>query len=445
MKICTDCRAQIPDEAVRCQYCTSWIDQTAQNSEHTSRVVYVVDKDLIRFGKFALAVLGAMIVIGVYLFGIDLKDTGKEVKTVREEVGKDRETIKKESDVIKTAIADMEKNKNEIEAIKQKISEMRSEAASAADTAKTVVADLMKSRETVQGIVGQTGTASGWIRLEIERHFSNVLPADQFDRLVKSLRDGAALAALPANRQYTSEEVLRLAQADVASAVAFYKSYGIDIKPPRVRIDQDPKLANAYWDGREIVYGMGMVNGDLFGPYSPTVALHEATHALFSIQFDGQSGTVSESVCDVIAALIDEQWTIGSVRNASGAPQVLRSLKAPGTAYDNPALGKDRQPDHMSEVRTEPNDFHPNIGILNKAAYLISEGGEHRGVKVGKGLGRDKTAKLYMEVIKKLGRREGQKVDFAAFKEIVVGAAREVLVDQGDRGVVTESFRAVGL
>ncbi len=65
------------------------------------------------------------------------------------------------------------------------------------------------------------------------------------------------------------------------------------------------------------------------------------------------------------------------------------------------SLGNRGQPDHYSEVLTEDdqqcastayNDngcVHFNSGILNKFAYLISEGGTHRGVAVN-GLGRYK-------------------------------------------------------
>ena len=114
---------------------------------------------------------------------------------------------------------------------------------------------------------------------------------------------------------------------------------------------------------------MGMVNSDLFGPYEPSIVYHEATHALFDITFEGESGTVSESICDVMAVVIrGDGWTIGSVRSEKGT-QVLRSLQAPGTAYDTGALGKDPQPDHMSNFVKLPNTpggdwggIHINVG-----------------------------------------------------------------------------------
>jgi hypothetical protein len=390
-----------------------------------------------------------MLLFGTYLFSIDLKDTAKDIKAVREEVRTERETIKAESNLVNSALTEVQQGKKQVEDIRNDISQMRNEAQSSAETAKTVVSDLIKSKEQVQGIVSQitysSGSAAGLIRIEIEKNFASVLPPDQFQRLLQSLKTGAALATSSANHQYTSEEVLNLAKADVARAISFFKNYGIDVDAPPVRIHEDPTFLNVSWNGKEIIFGMAMVNGDVFGPYSSSLALHEATHALFSIRFEGQSGSVAESMCDVFAALISKEWTVGLVRNPSGPSQVLRSLRAPGTAYDNLLIGKDEQPDHMSGLHTGGDAVYANIGILNKVAYLISEGGEHHGVDVGTGLGTDKTARLYMDVIRKLRQRKNQKIEFASFKEILLAASRDALVDQGDRRVVASSLRAVGL
>jgi Zn-dependent metalloprotease len=50
-------------------------------------------------------------------------------------------------------------------------------------------------------------------------------------------------------------------------------------------------------------------------------------------------------------------------------------MRAPGTAYDNALLGKDPQPDHMSNYYAGPADnqgVHINSGIPNKAFYLVA-------------------------------------------------------------------------
>jgi Zn-dependent metalloprotease len=53
----------------------------------------------------------------------------------------------------------------------------------------------------------------------------------------------------------------------------------------------------------------------------------------------------------------------------------LRSMKAPGTAYDDPVLGKDPQPAHMNDIVWTFQDnggVHINSGIPNHAFYLAA-------------------------------------------------------------------------
>ncbi len=53
----------------------------------------------------------------------------------------------------------------------------------------------------------------------------------------------------------------------------------------------------------------------------------------------------------------------------------MRSMKAPGTAYDDPVLGKDPQPGHMDDYKDVPYDnggVHINSGIPNHAFYVTA-------------------------------------------------------------------------
>jgi len=45
-----------------------------------NQVVYVFDQDLIRFGKFALAVLAVFVAVGAFFYGFDIKQAAKEVR-----------------------------------------------------------------------------------------------------------------------------------------------------------------------------------------------------------------------------------------------------------------------------------------------------------------------------------------------------------------------------
>jgi Zn-dependent metalloprotease len=96
---------------------------------------------------------------------------------------------------------------------------------------------------------------------------------------------------------------------------------------------------------------------------------------------------LNESISDVFGSLAkqhqlgqsaaDADWLIGAGLFLPGVQgEALRSMKAPGTAYDDPRLGKDPQPNHMSgyvETEDDNGGVHLNSGIPNRAFYLTAE------------------------------------------------------------------------
>jgi Zn-dependent metalloprotease len=138
---------------------------------------------------------------------------------------------------------------------------------------------------------------------------------------------------------------------------------------------------------------MGNGDGQIFVDFSasPDVVGHELSHGVVqftaNLQYQGQSGALNESFSDVFGSLIEQQlrgedfdsanWLIGDEIMAPGLyGEALRSMAHPGTAYDNPLLGKDPQPDHMSGFYSGPNDnggVHINSGIINRAFYLTAQ------------------------------------------------------------------------
>lgn len=147
---------------------------------------------------------------------------------------------------------------------------------------------------------------------------------------------------------------------------------------------------NAFWDGRQIVCGDG--DGVLFGSFTKSldVIAHELTHGVTqfeaNLHYRGQSGALNESFSDVFGILAKQyrlhetaeetDWLIGKELFVEGVQAIaLRSMKAPGTAYDDPVLGKDPQPDHMRGYVTTTDDnggVHINSGIPNRAFYELS-------------------------------------------------------------------------
>lgn len=153
---------------------------------------------------------------------------------------------------------------------------------------------------------------------------------------------------------------------------------------------------NAFWDGNQMVYGDGdedLPAADrLFNRFSIALDVigHELTHGVTqyeaNLAYWDQSGALNESLSDVFGSLVKQyqrkqsaseaDWIIGEGLLTSNVNGVgIRSMKAPGTAYDDPVLGKDPQPAHMNNyVRTVDDNggVHINSGIPNHAFYVTA-------------------------------------------------------------------------
>jgi Zn-dependent metalloprotease len=162
------------------------------------------------------------------------------------------------------------------------------------------------------------------------------------------------------------------------------------------------KYNNAFWNGSQMVFGDG--DGMIFKTNSFTgdidVIGHELTHGVTQfeagLQYHDQPGALNESVSDVFGSMIKQfvlnqtsaqaDWLIGA-GILTFQNQALRSMKAPGTAYNNPKLGKDPQPAKMSQYVHTPADnggVHINSGIPNHAFYLLAVAlGGHSWEKAG--------------------------------------------------------------
>lgn len=160
---------------------------------------------------------------------------------------------------------------------------------------------------------------------------------------------------------------------------------------------------NAFWNGERMVFGDG--DGQVFGRFTVSVDVigHELTHGVTQytagLVYRDQAGALNESISDVFGSLVlqyskrqtaaEASWLIGQ---GLFTPQVkgvaLRSMKAPGTAYDDPVLGRDPQPATMAgyvDTTDDDGGVHTNSGIPNHAFYLIATRiGGHAWEKAGR-------------------------------------------------------------
>lgn len=150
------------------------------------------------------------------------------------------------------------------------------------------------------------------------------------------------------------------------------------------------KFSNAFWNGQQMVFGDG--DGEIFARFTRPIDIiaHELTHGITQfeagLRYTEQTGALNESLSDVFGILAkqylkkqsaeDADWIVGTglfTKKIHGVG--IRSLKAPGTTYDDPLIGKDEQPSHMEDYVHTTDDnggVHINSGIPNKAFYNLA-------------------------------------------------------------------------
>ncbi len=215
-----------------------------------------------------------------------------------------------------------------------------------------------------------------------------------------------------------------------------------------VHYDQD--YDNAFWDGQQLVIGDG--DGTVFERFTVAADVlgHELTHAVTqhtaNLTYQGQSGALNESVSDVFGSLLKQRlagetvdeadWLIGEGIFKPGIQgTALRSMKDPGTAYDDPKLGKDPQVSSMDDYVETTDDnggVHTNSGIPNKAFYLAASA---LGGNSWEGAG----AIWYAALTSGLD----PDTDFAGFAAATVAAAKDVSPEA--EAAVTKAWTSVGV
>ncbi|WP_217145265.1 M4 family metallopeptidase [Streptomyces sp. AC627_RSS907] len=223
--------------------------------------------------------------------------------------------------------------------------------------------------------------------------------------------------------------------------------------PLDATVHYDREYNNAFWNGEQMVFGDG--DGEIFLDFTIPLDVigHELTHGVTqhtaNLTYYGQPGALNESVSDVFGALIKQyslgqtaaeaDWLIGAGLLAPRVTGVaLRSMKAPGTAYDDDVLGKDPQPATMDDyVRTgrDNGGVHINSGIPNHAFYLAATAlGGHAWERAGQ---------VWYDVL--TGGELAQDAKFADFAALTVKAARERYGDADELDAVRKAWEQVGV
>ena len=183
----------------------------------------------------------------------------------------------------------------------------------------------------------------------------------------------------------------------------FQQEYGRNsIDDQGMRLDSTVHFSkgydNAMWYGQQMIYGDGdedLPEGiRLWNRFTVAIDIigHELTHGVTQFEaglvYRSDPGALNESFSDVFGSMVKQRfngqtadqadWLIGAglfTSNVNGS--AIRSMKDPGTAYDDPVLGKDRQPGHMNDYQKLPPSYddggvHINSGIPNHAFYFAA-------------------------------------------------------------------------
>ena len=218
-------------------------------------------------------------------------------------------------------------------------------------------------------------------------------------------------------------------------------------------VHYDEGYNNAFWNGHQMIYGDG--DQELFQNFTSSVDVigHELTHGVTQneaqLVYQDQPGALNESMSDVFGSLVKQwvndqtadkaDWLIGEgLFTPAVHGKALRSMKEPGTAYDDPNLGKDPQPGHMNDfvnTRSDNGGVHINSGIPNKAFFLAA-------TKIG-GFAWQKAGLIWYRTLTSSLRPTA---NFQAAADATVAAAAGLFGDNSEeQKAVIEAWREVGL
>ncbi|KAB7745076.1 metalloprotease [Nostocoides sp. F2B08] len=210
---------------------------------------------------------------------------------------------------------------------------------------------------------------------------------------------------------------------------------------------------NAFWDGDQMVFGDG--DGVIFDRFTASLDVigHELAHGVTQytsgLVYRGQPGALNEHVSDVFGVLVVQRelgqradqadWLVGADLLLPGVSGVaLRSMREPGTAYDDPRLGRDPQPAHMDDFVVTAADYggvHINSGIPNRAFVLAA-------TAIG-GFAWERAGRIWVDAI--TGDIDAD-CDFATFAALTESAAaRRFGTESVEHGAVREAWQAVGV
>lgn len=209
---------------------------------------------------------------------------------------------------------------------------------------------------------------------------------------------------------------------------------------------------NAFWNGERMVFGDG--DGVVFSNFTSDVSIigHEFTHGVTQftakLSYHDQQGALNESLSDVFGSMIKQytsnqdvdqaDWIVGDKLFMPGINgEGVRNLAAPGTAYNDPHIGKDPCPALMSNyvnTKADRGGIHINCTIPSHAFYL--------GSKSLGGFSWERLGKVWFDT---LTNRTSHNTNFKTFANQTIKSCKSIFGNSEELKALNSAWKQVGV
>ncbi len=191
------------------------------------------------------------------------------------------------------------------------------------------------------------------------------------------------------------------------------------------------RVANAFFDGTELVFGDG--DDSMTAPAAALdVVGHEYTHGIVAATAGlvpmGEPGAINEGLADLFGCLIawtsgrGDRWQMGeTIYHPGGQGQPLRDLAHPS------ATGQPERADQIEPTSSDQGGVHTNASIVGHLGWMLVEGVPADGTDAPVvGLGRELVGKLFYRA---LTHYLFAQAGFADLGDALIAAAHDVGAD----------------